>query len=308
MHTTLTDLLEAFLTHGKSRNMSPTTLRTRRYHIEAFIRWAYRHDVYSIDRISRALLMQWCRSLTGRRTTKGLPLKPRSINKQIESLRSFIAWLVRSGYTQSHLLDGLEYIKEPQLLPTSVLTHAQMKRLLRQVPGSSSETYRDRALLELLYSTGARISEALGLDLGDLDLKNRTAIVMGKGRKQRVVPIGETAMRYLESYLRAVRPFLLRVADQQAVFLDAQGKRLPYHVFRRLVHRYADAVGIDVNVTAHTFRRSCTTELLRSGANMYHVKELLGHENLDTLKHYAKLTITDLKATHLRCHPREKDG
>lgn len=305
---TLTDLLEAFLLHGRSRNMSPVTLRARRYNIEAFNRWAFDHDVYSIERFSRTLLQQWTRSLSGRRTTRGLPLKPRSINKQIESLRSFITWLVRQGYVQSHLLDGLEYIKEPQLLPTSVLTHAQMKKLLRQVPGSSSEAYRDRALLELLYSTGARISETLGLDLGDIDLQNRTALLMGKGRKQRVVPIGETALRYLASYLRAVRPYLLRDTDQQAVFLDAQGKRLPYHAFRRLVHRYAVAVGLDVNVTAHTFRRSCTTELLRSGANMYHVKELLGHENLDTLKHYAKLTITDLKATHQKCHPREQDG
>ena len=305
---TLDNLLEDFLLHGRSRNMSSVTLRARRYNIAVFIRWAHGHDVCSIDRVSRALLQQWTRSLAGRRTTKGLPLKPRSINKQIESLRSFIAWLVRSGYTQSHLLDGLEYIKEPQLLPTSVLTHAQMKRLLRQVPGSSSETYRDRALLELLYSTGARISEALGLDLGDLDLKNRTAIVMGKGRKQRVVPIGETAMRYLESYLRAVRPFLLRDHDQQAVFLQADGNRLAYHNVRRMIKRYATTAGLDIVVTAHTFRRSCTTELLRSGANMYHVKELLGHENLDTLKHYAKLTITDLKATHLKCHPREQDG
>ena len=308
MQTTLTDLLEAFLTHGKSRNMSPVTLRTRRYHIEAFIRWAYERDTYSIERISRTLLEKWCRSLSSHRTSKGLPLKPRSINKQIESQRSFIAWLSRRGYLQANQLDALEYVKEPQLLPTSVLTHAQMKKLLRQIPGSSSEAYRDRCLLELLYSTGARISEALGLDLGAIDLKNRTAVLMGKGRKQRVVPIGETALRYLESYLRAVRPYLLRDGDQQAVFLQSEGKRLAYHAVRRIIQRYATAAGMDIVVTAHTFRRSCTTELLRSGANMYHVKELLGHENLDTLKHYAKLTITDLKATHQRCHPREKDS
>jgi len=305
---TLNDLLDAFILHGRSRNMSPATLRSRRYNIESFIRWAHDHDVYSIDRVSKSLLGQWTRSLTGRRTTKGLPLKPRSINKQIESLRSFIAWLVRQGYIQSHLLETLEYIKEPQLLPTSVLTHAQMKKLLRQVPGSSSETYRDRCLLELLYSTGARISEILGLDLGDIDLKNRTALLMGKGRKQRVVPIGETATRYLESYLRAVRPFLLREQDQQAVFLQGEGNRLAYHAVRKIIKRYADAARLDIVVTAHTFRRSCTTELLRNGGNMYHIKELLGHENLDTLKHYAKLTIADLKATHKQCHPREKDG
>jgi integrase/recombinase XerD len=308
MQNTLTDLLAAFLAHGKSRNMSPVTLRTRRYHIEAFIRRACEHDVYHIERVSRTLLAAWCRSLSSHRTTRGLPLKPRSLNKQIESVRSFITWLSRRGYLQANLLEALEYIKEPQLLPTSVLTHAQMKKLLRQIPGSSGEAYRDRCLLELLYSTGARISEALGLDLGDIDMQNRTALLMGKGRKQRVVPIGETAVRCLESYLRAVRPYLLRDPREQAVFLQAEGKRLAYHTVRRRIKRYAIAARMDIVVTAHTFRRSCTTELLRSGANMYHVKELLGHENLDTLKHYAKLTITDLKATHQRCHPREKDS
>ena len=97
MQTTLTDLLAAFLDHGKSRNMSPVTLRTRRYHIEAFIRRACEHDVYHIERVSRTLLEQWCRSLSSHRTTRGLPLKPRSLNKQIESVRSFITWLSRRG-------------------------------------------------------------------------------------------------------------------------------------------------------------------------------------------------------------------
>jgi site-specific recombinase XerD len=86
-----------------------------------------------------------------------------------------------------------------------------------------------------------------------------------------------------------------------------EGRRFPYFTLRRIVHLYAKKAGLDINVTPHTFRRSCTTELLRAGAGMYHVKEMLGHESLDTLKHYAKLTITDLKRTHRKCHPRERD-
>jgi len=109
-------------------------------------------------------------------------------------------------------------------------------------------------------------------------------------------------------YLKAVRPFLLKKADEQALFLNQAGERMPYHTFRRMVQRYAQAAGLDIKVTPHTFRRSCTTELIRGGANLYHVKELLGHENLETLKHYTKLTIEVLKATHARCHPRERSG
>ena len=92
------------------------------------------------------------------------------------------------------------------------------------------------------------------------------------------------------------------------MFLDANGKRYPNHVLRRRLHAYAGKAGISIRVTPHTFRRSCATEMLRGGTNMYHVKEMLGHESLDTLKHYARLTITDLKKTHAKCHPREKNG
>ena len=130
---------------------------------------------------------------------------------------------------------------------------------------------------------------------------------MGKGRKERIVPVGKTALRYLESYVKAVRPFLVRGKTDNALFLTAEGERLPYRRLLKIVHKYTDNMDLNVTVTPHTFRRSCTTELIRGNANIYHVKELLGHESLDTLKHYAKLNITDLKKTHARCHPREKD-
>ena len=112
----------------------------------------------------------------------------------------------------------------------------------------------------------------------------------------------------MEGYLKAVRPLQAGMSGEAALFVNGSGRRFPYHTFLRLLHATARRAGLPANVTPHTFRRSCATELLRGGANMYHVKELLGHESLDTLKHYAKLTILDLKKEHARCHPREKDG
>jgi integrase/recombinase XerD len=113
---------------------------------------------------------------------------------------------------------------------------------------------------------------------------------------------------YIENYLNGIRPHLQANLEEKALFLYQFGQRYPYHTLRRRLHAYAGKAGIDIQVTPHTFRRSCTTELLRGGANMYHVKEMLGHESLDTLKHYARLTITDLKKTHRKCHPREREG
>lgn len=295
-----------YLEQGRGLNLSEHTLRAIRYNVTGFLVWLTGHHIGTPDQLRRAHLSAWLTHLREYRTTRGLPLKPKSVNKKIENVRGFLNYLADDGLIHPALPASMEYVKEPKLLPTSVLTHDQVRRILRSVRTDSTTGYRDRAMLELLYSTGIRAGEVLGLDVAHIDLKNATALVYGKGRKERVVPIGKTALRYTESYLMAVRPFLLHDRTEQALFLDVQGKRLPYHVFRRLVHRYADAVGIGVKVTPHTFRRSCTTELLRSGANMYHVKELLGHESLDTLKHYAKLTISDLRDTHRKCHPRER--
>ena len=160
-----------------------------------------------------------------------------------------------------------------------------------------------------MYGTGMRIIEVLRLRVKDIEFEQRAIIVRdGKGEKDRMVPIGRTALALLENYVKGVRPFLVREPGEQALFLDDQGHRLPYHTLRRMVHAVAARSGTGDRVTPHSWRRSCTTELLRGGAGMYHLKELLGHESLDTLQHYAKLTIHDLKKEHHRCHPREKDA
>ncbi len=163
-------------------------------------------------------------------------------------------------------------------------------------------------MIEVLYSTGIRASEILRLNVEDIDITNGTALINGKGEKQRVVPVGKTALQYLKTYMVGVRPFMIKKRSENALFVSKEGGRLSYGTYNWTVKRVAEQSGLDEYVTSHTFRRSCTTELIRGDANMYHVKELLGHESLDTLKHYARLTIADLKKTHARCHPREKPG
>ncbi len=304
---TLADQLAAYLAHAESLRQSRHTIRNARYQIQSFIDWLETtHQVTTADRLQSTLLENWQKHMAGHRTQRGLPLKPATINKQVESLRGFLQYLAGHGLIPQALAEKLEYVKEPRLLPASVLDHAEMKTVLKAASTNDAQGYRDRAMLELLYSSGVRAAELLGLNVADVDLANATAIVIGKGNKQRVVPIGRTALRLLESYIRAVRPFMLHDPQQAALFLTRTGDRMPYHTLLRLVHQYASKQHLGVNVTPHTFRRSCTTELIRGGANLYHVKELLGHESLETLRHYTRLTITDLKKTHEKCHPRER--
>lgn len=301
--------IDEYLVFLSSVNYSDETVSASRRLLTRFYRWQVEtfHDD-AIDHLTIDRLKKWHGHLSMIRTEKGYPLKPTSINRHIIAVRGFIRYLFENGYIHVRLSHALPYLKEPKTLPGGVLTHAQMRTLLSKMPVDSPEGYRNRAMLELLYSSGIRVGEVLKMNIVDIDFKNRTALVNGKGRKQRMVPIGRTALRYLESYILGVRPFLDLNRNEKALFLQKNGKRLSYQNFRFVVVSAAKRSGLDMRITPHTFRRSCTTELIRGGANMYHVKELLGHESLDTLNHYAKLTITDLKKTHEKCHPRERES
>ncbi len=309
MSTRLRDLLDSHLTRRRSLNQSPLTVRNARYNLLAFLDWlGQAHNVHDAEQIRQEHADGWLVHLSGRKTTKGLPLRPRSVNKRILCARIFLADLAAEGLVGGHVPERLVPVKEPRMLPGGVLKDAQVRKLLAVIDTAAPAGFRDRAILEILYSTGIRAAELLGLGVADVDLAAGLARVTGKGRKERMVPVGRTAVRLLESYLNAARPLLLRDPTVQAVFVDDAGMPLPYHTLRRRVHFYAAKAGLGVRVTPHTFRRSCTTEMLRAGANMYHVKEMLGHESLDTLKHYALLTILDLKKTHRRFHPRERQA
>ena len=304
---TLNQNLDEYLAYARSINQSPVHLRIVRYNVLRLLRWLENtHGVTQACRIIRSHLEGWIKYVPAQRTTKGLPLKINSVGKLFECARTFLIWLQKMGLVPMGLHEVVVNIKRPDVLPTSVLMHAQMVRLLEKVDVSTAAGLQMRAMLEVLYSTGIRVTELLSQDLGSIDFERRLSRVMGKGGKERMVPIGHTASRFTESYLKGVRPLLLRDSTILAVWLDGKGKRFSYHAFRRHLLNVCQEAGLPVHVTAHTFRRSCATELIRGGANLWHVRDLLGHASVDALKPYIKLTIVDLKKTHAKCHPRER--
>lgn len=304
---TLQEHLNDYFDWRRSLKLSPETIAKNKYSIRPFIQWLDTtcHAV-TPEEIYKDHLYEWQKHIADMKNREGHPIRPRTINTYNEGIKGFLTYLADRGYIRKDYPGFVQYVKKPFTLPGSVLTHAEMRKMLRRIPTQDAIGYRDRAMLELLYSSGVRAAELLGLNTFDVDFKNRTMIVTGKGNKQRVVPIGRTALRHLETYIKAIRPYLLHDRTEKSLFLNHKGKRLPYRTLLKSVHAHARRAG-HTHITPHTFRRSCTTELIRGGANMYHVKELLGHESLDTLKHYTKLTINDLKKTHEKCHPRERD-
>lgn len=305
---TLTQHLSDYFDWRRSLNLSPETILKNKYGIMPFIRWLEStFEVTAPQEICRDHLYEWQKHVAGVTTKDGHPIKPRTINTYNEGIKGFLKWLADNGHIRKEYPDVVRYVKKPMALPGNVLTHANMRKMLSRIPTDNLLGYRDRAMLELLYSSGVRSAELLGLNTFDVDMKNRTMMVTGKGSKQRVVPMGRTAARHLDTYVTAIRPYLMHHPEEPALFLNHRGGRLSYKAFLTCVHTHARRLGYH-DVSPHTFRRSCATELIRAGANMYHVKELLGHESLDTLKHYIKLTINDLKKTHEKCHPRERDS
>lgn len=299
---------EDFVESQKLANHSPLYQRALRYHGQRTLRWlSERYRVTRPEELTREHLEAWVRHIQASKTGKGLPLRPTSIAKQLDTDRVFFLWLATNGFVSATLPAALPRIKLPDVLPTSVLNHRQMMRLIAAVNRTTDEGVQLYAMLEFLYSSGVRVAELLGLDLEKVDLSNRQAIIWGKGSKERVVVFGESAARALETYIRAFRSLNCHDPAERAVWLDAQGHRMPYHTFRRQLQAVAERVGLTIKVSPHTFRRSFATEMVRSGANLWLIKTQMGQASIEALKPYIKLTIPDLKKTHAKCHPREKD-
>jgi len=305
---TLQHHAEQLIHWRQAQNASARTVEELGYYLKAFVRWLGETCmVHTADRLSPGHVRGYQTALAARTNRRSLPLRPGYLNNHIWAVRMLLGWLYEQGLTHKDLSVHIVSVKEPELLPTSVLTHAQVRRLLRSIDTTTQRGYRDRTILELLYSCGIRCGELLTLTLADVDFDARRLKVTGKGSKERMVPVGRTAARCLETYVKAIRPLWRGAREHQALFLNQYGRPLREQSLQIFVKRCAARLFPDIHVTPHTFRRSCTTEMIRAGANLYHVKDMLGHARLDSLKPYTKLTIVDLQRTHAKCHPRERD-
>lgn len=226
-----------------------------------------------------------------------------SLARRAASARTFSAWAHRAGLLDADIGAALASPKPERRLP-QVLRPEQAARLV-EAPGDAASPVllRDRALLELLYATGARISELCGLDVGDVDPGRRLVRVRGKGGRERSVPYGLPAEQALDDWLRLGRPALARSASGDALLLGARGGRLQPSVARRLVSRYARATGLP-HTTPHGLRHSAATHLLEGGADLRTVQELLGHASLSSTQIYTHVSVERLRAAYRQAHPR----
>lgn len=238
-----------------------------------------------------------------------------SMARKTVAVRAFFAWAYDHGVTQSDPASALKTPKIPATLPT-VLNESQAERLMDCVDADASASssegaggkrqavrWRDAAMLELLYATGMRVGELVGLDTHDVMFGNRTVKVTGKGNKQRVMPFGAPADKALRAWLERGRPLLCGGGSADALFLGLRGGRIDQRMVRRVVHEHAKQAGVP-DASPHALRHSAATHMLDGGADLREVQEMLGHSSLKTTQRYTHVSIEQLKARYGQAFPR----
>jgi integrase/recombinase XerD len=231
------------------------------------------------------------------------PASPATIHRKSACLRSFYRHLRREGLLESDPTATLSAPRRSRKLP-QVLTRDEVERLLSQPSGTDAPALRDRALLELMYASGLRASEAIGLELGDIDLEERVLRTHGKGSKERIVPIGQAALKAIEVYLKRGRPDLVKNNVESHIFVNFRGGQLTRQGLYKIVRRHALTAGLADRMSPHTLRHTFATHLLSGGCDLRSVQEMLGHADVSTTQLYTHLSSERLKDVYFKTHPR----
>ena len=276
-------LLDAYIRYLiAEKNLSPYTLRNYRTDLLDFARYFEdQEDAGPLD----ADRQSFRRYLAAARDSGVVTA---SLTRKVSTIRNFFRFLVREGHLETNPLAGVNAPKRERRLPT-ILTQDHLSSLIQAADEETPQGLRNRAILELMYAAGVRLSEVVGLDLRNLDLGERALLVRGKGNKERMVLIGAPAERALRRYLREARP-KLTVDDLPALFLNRGGQRLSGRSVQQIVRRHALRAGLDERVHPHLLRHSFATHLLDGGAELRVVQELLGHASASTTQIYTHVT------------------
>jgi len=235
------------------------------------------------------------------------PVAPATVQRKIACLRSFYRHLRREGMLDSDPSAELRAPKRSQRLP-QVLSRGEVKRLLSTPAGTEPAALRDRALLELMYACGLRASEAIGLEVGDVDLDAGILRARGKGNKERLVPVGREAIAALRHYQTKGRPRMVGDREEMRLFVNCRGTGLTRQGLYKIVQRHARSAGLDSKMSPHTLRHTFATHLLAGGCDLRSLQEMLGHADIATTQIYTHLSAERLKDVYFDAHPRSRRG
>jgi integrase/recombinase XerD len=305
-----------FLAWTAARQYSAMTVKARRIELGYFIDWCEQRSINRPDEVTRGILERYRQHIFQyRRKTDGAPLSHQTQSKRLISVRAFFQWMARQHHLLYNPASELELPKQQQRLPRHILSVAEVEQVLNACDTTEPLGLRDRAMLETLYSTGMRRAELTNLRADDLDLNRGTVFVrQGKGAKDRVVPIGERACRWVERYLFQVRPDLVDVIDDGCLFLAKHGAGMAPKQLSVIVRGAIASANLErfqdthPNAACHLLRHACATHMLENGADIRYIQALLGHADLSTTEVYTRVSIQQLKAVHEKTHPARMPG
>ena len=296
--------LASFLEWLRTKGYSDRTVGNRAEYVTAFLLWCEDRGITRPVEVTRPILERYQRWLYHYRKEDGQPLSFRSQYSRLSPLRSFFRYLAKQNLLLYNPASELELPKLEKRLPKHVLSAAEAEKVINQADVTGALGVRDRAILETLYSTGMRRSELIGLKLYDLDTERGTIMVrQGKGKKDRMIPIGDRAVLWIEKYLADVRPELLVGRDEGILFLTNLGEAFTPNRLTQLVRHYVVAAELGKSGACHLFRHTMATLMLEHGADIRFIQAMLGHAELTTTQIYTQVSIRKLKEIHTATHP-----
>jgi len=303
MTTDLDSAFTRYLHHLSLNHFSPDTIRTRAIHLGTFMRWLRRTSAFSIPELTGDLLLEYRNHLLHCVKSNGLPLSISTQHSYLLSIRSWLRWMHKRRLTGQDLATEISLPKASYRLPRN-LSAADVERVLECCSLRTRTGVRDRTILETFYSTGIRRTELLNLRTHDIDWHREFVTVrMGKGRKDRVLPIGERALAWIDRYLWEVRPSFLRSFDDGTMFLTRTGRRFTPNHLSWLSRRLVNKAFPHIEGACHLFRHSMATLMLEGGADIRFIQQMLGHSKLTSTQIYAHVSVGALKEVHSKTHP-----
>jgi len=294
-----------YLGYLQIRNYSARTVSDYGYNLGIFTRYLEQKTITDIQSISTTVLTEFQRWLFNQPTKRGTARGAVNQNGILAAVKSFFRFLKHGGYLTRNPAEAVEYAREPRTLPRNVLTPREASKIIDSVDTTTALGYRDRTILEVFYATGIRRTELRNLTVANVNLEEELLRINGgKGGHDRVVPLSAVACKFLETYIKGIRPQLASGKSTDRLFLSFRGNPIDAHTICDIAKKYARLAKVKKHVTPHVWRHTCATHLVKNNANLRHVQDMLGHRSLATTEKYLRLTITDLKEAHRKFHPR----
>ena len=303
-HSSFYPYLQRYLEKLNINNYSQDTYQRYDSNIRQFIHWSDERDIDDPRSVTKPILERYQKHLYYSRKSNGDPISFSSQKIKLASLKAWFKWLTQQNYLLYNPASELQMPRTPERLPRYILSLEDIKELMNGVDTNSPEGIRDRAMLELIYSSGLRRKECAGLTEQDIDLKRQTVFIReGKGGKDRLLPLGENACSWLTKYLWDARPELMSTEVIHSLFIDNYGGAYNADCVGRLVKRYLKKASLDVEGSAHLLRHAMATHMLENGADLRYIQTMLGHSDLRATQIYTRVSVEKLREIHRATHP-----